>query len=262
MLDYHRLYFRILCSILLVLCLGYKSNGQVTKKPFCLSYGNSALSVEKVELNYESTVLYLVYSNNSKKAVSISIDPYTVIKEKHTATTYTMSRAEGIAIKPSETIVPKNTGYRIKLVFPALSAGCTEFDLAECPNQGCFNVEGIRINNGLKIHYDAESTKKFRREYDFMALYDGKKWSDWSKGDYFFVFNINDNNDFRLYLPNGNDLLFINSSQTVRKSDSAGDYQETIIKDNTGKRIIFKLHDNGDITLVYPNGQANQFSNH
>ena len=64
----------------------------------------------------------------------------------------------------------------------------------------------------------------FRKDYNHVSFYEDGEWGEWKDASVSVVFNIN-NNDIRLYYPNGDEVVFRKISkeyQVVRVLDEKG----------------------------------------
>ena len=48
----------------------------------------------------------------------------------------------------------------------------------------------------------------FRRDYNHVSFYEDGEWGVWKDASVSVVFNINNNNDIRIYYPNGDEVVF------------------------------------------------------
>lgn len=244
------------------LCLSLtQSMAQLTRNPACFEYENADIKIDAVELTRENTIISLTFKNRERNDVYINIAPFTEIKEKHSTKSYSILRFENIEVSPKTTLVRKNKSHSFKLFFPRVSAGCTTIDLFTCPEENCFNVKGIKIKNNHKAALYLDTSKKFQREYDFVAIYDKKKkkWGDWQRGRYLIVFNINEDYDFRLYLES-KIISFRILKSPERKKEDGKEFQFIQGKDSQGYMMYLKLYNDGDALLFYPEGEAYQFT--
>lgn len=106
---------------------------------------------------------------------------------------------------------------------------------------------------------------RFRRDYQYIAYYnlETDTWSDWQQGSNTFLFNINDNGDFKLFTSEGKQILFRSTSEiTEGKTDEGEPYQSMKALDAKGDEVTLILYSNPSIGLLlaWDEGVRVQFS--
>lgn len=114
---------------------GKNSNGRTIESPYVdSSLAKSNVRITRISMGVNETTIEFVLSNRTENgyATSVSIDPRTYLRVGRKQ--YVLTRAENIAIAPSETrFSEKNDHWTFRLVFPALPQDVTSFDVIE-PN--------------------------------------------------------------------------------------------------------------------------------
>ena len=250
----------------MTLMIGLAKTGfaQVTQNPDCFEFADPNLKVDKVLLTIENTVIYLTYQNRSSLRTQISIDPFTIIREKNSTISHTMIRFHNISVSPRKTIVEKKSGHSFILYFPAVSAGCKEIDLITCPVKSCLTVRGIEFRNANLLEDKSEAKEKEQLEYDYLAVYDQrkKKWGKWQRGRYVFILKSGAEKSIKLYMNSGEILHFKILSDQFQYEESGHKFRyiECMVSNNV--LMGMKIFENGDILVFYPEGEAYQFTNY
>lgn len=121
------------------------------------------LSLDKIELTSNETILYFTYIATSEW-VNINNDIYLQgIKDDKK---YNLIKADGIPISPNKYYFEKSNPYlKFKLFFENIPSHIQEFDMIECSNNSCFNLYDISLkldfNQGNKIDNYIENNLPF-----------------------------------------------------------------------------------------------------
>ena len=95
---------------------------------------------------------------NGPMETLIRIWSSTVLIDRSSGSRSPLVHAEQISIAPVWTPVPPNREFRFLLIFQALPAGCTVFDMLEdIPETGGFHVSGILRNESDIYHVELGS---------------------------------------------------------------------------------------------------------
>ncbi|WP_157909250.1 hypothetical protein [Capnocytophaga stomatis] len=109
----------------------------------------------------------------------------------------------------------------------------------------CFNIS-------LYSQEETKKNEKFARHFSYVSFFKDGKWEEPIKRNSTFVFNINDNGDVLLYLPNGDKKYFRSiSSVTEHKIDKGIKVQAVEILDEDGDELLLFLYENGVLVLAY-----------
>jgi len=103
------------------------------------------------------------------------------------------------------------------------------------------------------VVFVASSQEKFRRDYNYIAVYDSQTetWGDWQEGDNTFVFNINDRFDIAHLKANGETVIYKKLSGVEEGYTDGNNYHYQIISalDEDGDVFRFQIFDDPSIGL-------------
>ncbi len=138
--------------------------GQVTLKPKYTQTSANYLTINKVEITKNQTILYILFVNENAKRNSlfrdfgfesnentISIRPSTYLKNSIGNEKFRLVKAVGIPTDPEKLVVNDIEFLNFKLIFEKVTAGIEQIDLIEGKrkdqNETTWNVRGIKIKN-------------------------------------------------------------------------------------------------------------------
>lgn len=138
--------------------------GQVTIKPKYTQSSADYLTINKVEITKNQTILYILFENENANKNSllkrfgiesnentISIRPSTYLKNTIGNEKFKLIKAVGIPMDPEKLVVNDLEFLNFKLIFEKVTAGIEQIDLIEGKrkdqNETTWNVRGIKIKN-------------------------------------------------------------------------------------------------------------------
>ena len=82
-----------------------------------------------------------------------------------------------------------------------------------------------------------------RKDYNHVSFYEDSEWGEWKDASVSVVFNIN-NNDIRLYYPNGDEVVFRKISKVRKdKTPDGKEYQVVRVLDEKGGECYIQVFD-------------------
>lgn len=261
---------------LIVLCLFiaiFQAKAQIIENPKIESQRNNNIGIIKIENTNYNTIIHFVYraSEEYENGGWFNVNPSIYIKSSSGYTKYKLVKADGVPLAPEK----KQCDFAgqiltFRLIFQKVDNYIDKIDIIEDDTENCFNFYGVSLNTSNESNTktanseDNETEKQFRLDYNYVAVYDPLKesWGDWKEGKNTFVFNINDNYDFKLFQANGEYAIFRKVSDVTKDSTKDGKkYQAIAALDKVGDECVLQLFDFGDAKLVYKNGVMVQFTN-
>jgi len=213
---------------------------QIIDNPECDKSDNSNVVIRRIEITDYTTIVTFFYqaSDEYVKGGWFNMNPEVCLKSSDGKKVYKLIHAEGIPLAPNK----KDFDYAgqivsYRLTFPKLDSCIEKIDIIECSTSNCFNFYGVSLSrkNNNNNHSQSENTQ-FRRDYDYVCWYKPKtqSWSDWQKGPNTFVFNINDNGDFKLFDAQGKTEIYRKVSPVKNECTDKGEKYQTIqcLKEN------------------------------
>jgi hypothetical protein len=123
--------------------------GQSVLNPTIISQDEYSLTIDKIELSYNSTILYCTHTapDTYENGGWVRIEPGIILKETYGNRKYKLVKAEGVPLSPNK----HNYSYEgqkltFRLIFQKVANDISFIDLIECiDNRSCFNFYGIKI---------------------------------------------------------------------------------------------------------------------
>ena len=224
----------------------------------------SNINIKSVVTNSYTTTIHFVYTNTENKGRYILLHPpghpdayYLIANGKK----YRLVGTQNIATVDRITSVMPGKKIEFSASFEKLPGNVSKFDLIE-GIKGDWDFYGVRVDET----YEPPQAKKFRKDYNYIALYDPDTdtWGSWERGDNVFVINVNDKGDIAHLKANGETVIYKRLSGVEEDQTSNGDHYQIISAlDENGDVFRFQLFDDQRIGLKMMWGAfIIQFSNH
>lgn len=142
-------------------------HSQTIYNPSISRTDETTLSIDKVELSNNSTIIYCTHKapEGYQNGGWVRIEPSIFLKESNGQRRYKLLKAEGIPLSPNKF----NYSYSgqtlsFRLIFPKIANDINLIDLIECPNDiNCFNFYGIKIRNSYSSTFSSTSERAGRK---------------------------------------------------------------------------------------------------
>ena len=157
---------RNLFLTILILIYFPQLRGQIITNPQINSQDENTLTVDKIELNATTTIVYCTHtaSDNYKNGGWVQIDPDIILKETDGYRKYKLVKAEGVPLSPGK-FNYSYAGQKLtfRLFFPNIAKDISLIDLIECADRrNCFNFYGIKIRETYS-NYSPTSEREGRK---------------------------------------------------------------------------------------------------
>lgn len=138
-------------SLLLFLFLFQLNHAQViVEKPFAAEFSHPELTIDRIALYPDSTVVSLTVVNNADNNGWFCADKNIYIENLNTRQRYYRISSRGIPTCPAtHNFSRKGETLSFKLIFPPIPKNHNSINLIEDCNKACFFFKGIILNNKL-----------------------------------------------------------------------------------------------------------------
>lgn len=224
--------------------------GQTVTYPTINRKTEKDVYIKSVSTTDYYTQINFIYKNSKSEGHYILLNPpghSDAYYLKTNGITYRLLSTQNIGNTDGITVAYPEQSVEFSARFEKLPSYTTSFDLIEGAT-GTWDFYGVQLKSSSTT---TESTK-FRRDYNYIAVYDPQTetWGDWQAGDNTFVINVNEKGDIAHLKANGETVIYKKLSGVEEGTTNAGDHYQ-IIKalDEDGDVFRFQLFDNSSIGL-------------
>ncbi len=236
--------------ILILLLMAVRTFSQTVAYPKIDMKIAEDLNIKSVITTDYYTQINFLYKNTNLESHYIYLNPpdhEDAFYIKANGINYKLLSTQNIGNLDRNTTATPGESVEFSAKFQKLPAYTTTFDLIE-GTSGTWYFYGVQLKLGSK---NTEVTK-FRRDYNYVALYDPETetWGEWQAGNNTFVININEKGDVSHLKANGDTEIYKRlPANEEGNSDAGGYYQIIKALDKDGEVYRFQFFDNNSIGL-------------